>query len=260
LTFQETFKELMTKKEEATAEREERRRRDKEATTKSFVDLQERSVVADEVIAKARLLEAEAKTKALEAEAKARLLEAEARTKLLETEATTKLLEAQAMLMAEETKIMLTDLETSSTLPGGNGWRTGRRRSERARLECPAMATAMAMARADKSASLVNLPFFWRFCRYCLILHISDELTTGWRCQDDNGICLPLICLQIICIFKFLALSICLNWSALASLLKLTKTISANMMCCVAARAGRVDQTTTRFLSESDAIGQRHTV
>jgi hypothetical protein len=34
----------MTKKEEATAEREERRRRDKEATTKSFVDLQERYV------------------------------------------------------------------------------------------------------------------------------------------------------------------------------------------------------------------------
>jgi hypothetical protein len=68
--FQETFKELMTKKEEATAEREERRRRDKEATTKSFVDLQERSVAADKAIAKARLLEAEAKTKGLEAEAK----------------------------------------------------------------------------------------------------------------------------------------------------------------------------------------------
>jgi hypothetical protein len=94
LAFQETFKELMTKKEEATAKREERRRRYKEATTKSFVDLQERSVAADE------------------ATAKARLLEAEARTKLLETEATTKLLEARAMLMAEDTKIMLTDLET----------------------------------------------------------------------------------------------------------------------------------------------------
>jgi hypothetical protein len=53
----------MTKKEEATAEREERWRRDKEATTKSFVDLQERSVAADKAIAKARLLEAEAKTK-----------------------------------------------------------------------------------------------------------------------------------------------------------------------------------------------------
>jgi hypothetical protein len=114
LAFQETFKELMTKKEEATAEREERRPRDKEATTKIFVDLQERYVAADEAIAKARLLEAESKTKALEAEAKARLLKVEARTKLLETDATTKLLEPQAMLMAEETKIMLTDLETIS--------------------------------------------------------------------------------------------------------------------------------------------------
>jgi hypothetical protein len=114
LAFKETFKELMTKKEEATAESEERRCRDKEATTKSFVDLQERSVAADEAIAKARLLEAEAKTKALEAEAKARLLEAEVRTKLLETKVTTKLLEAQAMLTAKETKIMLTDLETIS--------------------------------------------------------------------------------------------------------------------------------------------------
>jgi hypothetical protein len=113
LAFKETFKELMTNKEEATAEREERQRRDKEATTKSFVDLQEWSVAADEAIAKARLLEAEAKTKALETEAKARLLESEARTKLLETKAKTKLLEAQAMLM-EETKIMLTDLETIS--------------------------------------------------------------------------------------------------------------------------------------------------
>jgi hypothetical protein len=110
LAFQETFKELMTKKVEATAEREERWRRDKDATTKSFIDFQERSVATDEAIAKARLLKAKVKTKALEAEAKARLLEAEARTKLLETEATTKLLEAQAMLMAEETKIMLNRL------------------------------------------------------------------------------------------------------------------------------------------------------
>jgi hypothetical protein len=89
MAFQETFKELITKNKEATAEREERWRRDKEATTKSFVNLQERSVAADEAIAKARLLEA-----------KTTLLEAEARTKLLDTEAKTKPLEAQAMLMA----------------------------------------------------------------------------------------------------------------------------------------------------------------
>jgi hypothetical protein len=132
LAFQETFKELMTKKEDATAEREERRRRDKKATTKSFVDLQERSVAAEEAICKARMLEADAKTKALEAEAKARLLEAEARTKLLETEATTKLLKAQAMLMAKETKIMLTNLETISD-PARREWLENRKKSIRER-------------------------------------------------------------------------------------------------------------------------------
>jgi hypothetical protein len=47
----------MVVKKEAIAEREERRHRDKEVTTKSFIDLQERSVAANEAIAKARLLE-----------------------------------------------------------------------------------------------------------------------------------------------------------------------------------------------------------
>jgi hypothetical protein len=130
LAFQETFKELITKKEEATAEREERRCRDKEATTKNFVDLQERSVAADEAIAKARLLEADANTKALESEAKARLLDAEARTKLFETEATTKLLEAQAMLMDEETKIMPTNLENISD-PAQQEWLENRQKTIR---------------------------------------------------------------------------------------------------------------------------------
>jgi hypothetical protein len=88
----------MIKKEEATSERGERWRRDKEATTKSFIDLQERYVSTDEAITKARLLEAEAKKKALEAEA----------------EAKTKLLEAEAMLIAKDNKIMITDLETIS--------------------------------------------------------------------------------------------------------------------------------------------------
>jgi hypothetical protein len=77
------LKELMVKKEEAIAERREWQRRDKDATTKSFVDLQEWSIAADDAIAKARALEVEAKTKALEAEAKTRLLEAKTRTKLL---------------------------------------------------------------------------------------------------------------------------------------------------------------------------------
>jgi hypothetical protein len=53
LAFQDTFWELMVKKEEASVERGESRRGDKEATTKSFVDLQERSVAAGEAIAKA---------------------------------------------------------------------------------------------------------------------------------------------------------------------------------------------------------------
>jgi hypothetical protein len=131
LAVQETFKELMTKKEEAITERKERRHRDKEATTKSFIDLQERSIAADEAIAKARLLEAGAKTKALEAEAKATLLEAEARTKRLEIEAKTKLIEAQAMRMDEETKIMLTDLETISD-PARWEWLENREKTIRA--------------------------------------------------------------------------------------------------------------------------------
>jgi hypothetical protein len=81
----------MVKKEEVIVGREEWQHRDKEATTKSFIDLQERSVAAGEAI-NARILEVEAKTKALEADAKARLLEAEARTKLFKAEAKTKLL------------------------------------------------------------------------------------------------------------------------------------------------------------------------
>jgi hypothetical protein len=103
--FQETLKELMVKKQEAIAEREERWRRDKEATTKRFVDLQERSFATDKAIAKAKLLEVEAKTKAWEVEAKARFLKANAKTKILA---------AEAMLMVEETKIMLTDLDSIS--------------------------------------------------------------------------------------------------------------------------------------------------
>jgi hypothetical protein len=132
LAFQYTFKELMVKKEDAIAEREEKRRRDNEATTKSFVDLLERSNAADKAIVKARLfeagakttaletkamarlLEAKAKTKFLEANSKTKLLEAKAKTKLLEAEAKTKLLKAKAKLMAEENKIVLIELESIS--------------------------------------------------------------------------------------------------------------------------------------------------
>jgi hypothetical protein len=112
LAFQETFKELMVNKEEDIAEKKQRRCSDKVATSKSFVDLQEKSVVTNDAIAKARILEAEANTKALEAKPKARLLEVEDKTKLLEAEGKTKLLEAEAKLMAKKNKIMLNGLET----------------------------------------------------------------------------------------------------------------------------------------------------
>jgi hypothetical protein len=110
--FQETFREIIVEKEEAIAEREERRRKDKEATVKSFVGLQERFVAADKAIAKARLLEAEAKKKALKAKVKVRLLESKDKARLLEADAKTKLLVEEAKLMAEENTIMLIDLES----------------------------------------------------------------------------------------------------------------------------------------------------
>jgi hypothetical protein len=93
LALQQTFKELMVKNEKAIAEREERRHKDKEATAKSFVNLQKRSIAADEAISKARLLEA----------------------------AKTMLLEVEAKLMVKKNKIMLTDLETIID-PGRRNW------------------------------------------------------------------------------------------------------------------------------------------
>jgi hypothetical protein len=44
LAFQETFKELIVKKEDSITERKEMWCRDKEATAKRFFDLQERSI------------------------------------------------------------------------------------------------------------------------------------------------------------------------------------------------------------------------
>jgi hypothetical protein len=49
------------------------------------------------------------------------------------------------------------------------------------------MATVMAMARADKSTSLVNLPFFRDVVDIASFYTFSDELATGWRCQDGNA-------------------------------------------------------------------------
>jgi hypothetical protein len=84
----------MVKKEEAITEREEKRREEKEATTKSFVDLQVGALEVEEDLAKSKLIEAEFK---------ARLMDVDAKSKMLEVE---------AKITAEENQIMLTDLAT----------------------------------------------------------------------------------------------------------------------------------------------------
>jgi hypothetical protein len=64
----------MVKKEEAITEREERRHKEKEATAKSFVDLQLRALKVKEALAKSRLVEAEAKARLMDADAKSKVL------------------------------------------------------------------------------------------------------------------------------------------------------------------------------------------
>ena len=64
--FQESLKEIMTEKEKAAAEREERRRKDKEAAVAIFVDLQKRTLEVEETNAKSRLMEALVKVMAEE--------------------------------------------------------------------------------------------------------------------------------------------------------------------------------------------------
>jgi hypothetical protein len=61
MAFQETLREFMVKKEEAITERKVRRRKEKEVTTKSFVDLQMRAIEVEESLAKSILVEAEAR-------------------------------------------------------------------------------------------------------------------------------------------------------------------------------------------------------
>jgi colicin import membrane protein len=130
LAFGDTLKDLMEKKEANQAQREERRRQEKEGNAKSFVDIalrslevEEAKVKAMEVEVEAKAMEAEAKAKLLEAEAeaKAKLLEAEAKAKAEKDAAEAKLLQASAMLMAEENCIMLTDLATISD-PEQRAW------------------------------------------------------------------------------------------------------------------------------------------
>jgi hypothetical protein len=74
LAFQDTLRELMVKKEEAITEREERRHKEKEATAKSFVDLQLRALEVKVAFAKSRLIEAEAKARLMDADAKSKVL------------------------------------------------------------------------------------------------------------------------------------------------------------------------------------------
>jgi hypothetical protein len=125
--FQKNLKELMVKKEEDIAERREWRCRDKDATTKSFVDLQEWSVANDEAIAKARVLEVEAKTKALESEAKPRLLEAEARTKLLRSKPRPSSSRPKPCSWPRRTRSCSPTWIASPTSSDGNGSRKGKR-------------------------------------------------------------------------------------------------------------------------------------
>jgi hypothetical protein len=42
---------------------------------------------------------------------------------------------------------------------------------------------AMVMARAYTNAYIDELAIFWICCRDCFILHITDELATGWCCH-----------------------------------------------------------------------------
>ena len=66
LLFQASLKKMMTEKEKAIVEREERRRKDKEAAVAVFVDLPKRTLEVAETNAKSRMMEASAKVMAEE--------------------------------------------------------------------------------------------------------------------------------------------------------------------------------------------------
>jgi hypothetical protein len=67
------LRELIVKKKEAITEMEERRRKEKEATAKSFVGFQLRSLEVEEARAKSSLVEAEAKAKLIDVDAKSKI-------------------------------------------------------------------------------------------------------------------------------------------------------------------------------------------
>jgi hypothetical protein len=61
LALSETFKGWMADKEEAIAVREEKKRREKEATCNQFFDLTKKAIEVEEIMAKANAIEPEAK-------------------------------------------------------------------------------------------------------------------------------------------------------------------------------------------------------
>jgi hypothetical protein len=60
IAFGETLKGLMTEKEDALATRDETRRREKEATCNSFIDLTKRALYIEESNARTKVIKAEA--------------------------------------------------------------------------------------------------------------------------------------------------------------------------------------------------------
>jgi hypothetical protein len=68
LALSKTFKGWMADKEEAIAMREEKKRREKEATANVFYDLTKKAIEVEESIAKAKAIDAEAKLMAEERE------------------------------------------------------------------------------------------------------------------------------------------------------------------------------------------------
>jgi hypothetical protein len=68
LALSETFKGWMADKEEAIAVREEKKRREKEATANAFYDLTKKATEVEESMAKAKAIEAKAKLMAEERE------------------------------------------------------------------------------------------------------------------------------------------------------------------------------------------------
>jgi hypothetical protein len=93
IALENTLKLVFADREDASAKRDERRRRDKEKQIQSFVDVQRKTLEEQQM--KLDLVEVKERARAKELELKAK--------------------ECEATLLAEESKIMMDDL---SALPG----------------------------------------------------------------------------------------------------------------------------------------------